>query len=59
MKYNTSNLANAILCVLNDGIIAGYDSESFVTSYNGKALGFAKTGGSAGQTIEVYVPYES
>lgn len=59
MKYNTSNLANAILCVLKDGIIAGYDSESFVTSYNGKALGFAKTGGSAGQTIEVYVPYES
>lgn len=59
MKYNTSNVANAILCVLNDGIIAGYDSESFVTSYNGKALGFAKTGGSAGETIEVYVPYES
>lgn len=54
-----NSYAKSVLCKLMDGIIAGYDSESFVTSYNGKALGFAKTGGSAGQTIEVYVPYES
>lgn len=54
-----NSYGESVLCKLNDGIIAGYDSESFVTSYNGKALGFAKTGGAAGETIEVYVPYES
>lgn len=30
-----------------------------VSSYNGKSIGFAKTGGTAGQTIQVYVPNES
>ena len=30
-----------------------------VKSYSGSSIGFAKTGGSAGETIEVYVPYES
>lgn len=30
-----------------------------VSSYNGKSIGFAKTGGIAGQMIQVYVPYES
>lgn len=30
-----------------------------VTSYNGSSLGFAKTGGNAGDTIKVYVPYDN
>ena len=30
-----------------------------VSSYNSKSIGFAKTGGTAGQTIQVYVPNES
>lgn len=30
-----------------------------VKSYSGSSIGFAKTGGSAGETIQVYVPYES
>lgn len=30
-----------------------------VSSYNGKSIGFAKTGGTAGQMIQVYVPNES
>lgn len=54
-----NSYGKSVLCKLNDGLIAGYDSETFVTSYNGKALGFAKTGGAAGETIEVYVPHES
>lgn len=31
---------------------------SFVTEYNGKSIGFAKTGGSSGDIIQVYVPKE-
>lgn len=35
------------------------DCSNKVTSYNGGALGFAKTGGNAGDTIKVYVPYDN
>lgn len=34
-------------------------NENKVKSYSGSAMGFAKTGGNAGDTIQIYVPNES
>lgn len=42
---------------LNNDVIG--DVTGKVVSYNGNSLGFAKTGGTAGETIKVYVPHEN
>lgn len=56
---SSSKIVRVIECKLENENIVGMDSENYVTSYNGKALGFAKTGGNAGDTIKVYVPYDN
>lgn len=54
--YDIYSIVNLNFKFKND--VVG-DVTNKVMSYNGGALGFAKTGGDAGETIEVYVPYES
>lgn len=58
-RSSSSTPARFVECKLENENIVGMDSENYVTSYNGKALGFAKTGGNAGDTIKVYVPYDN
>lgn len=48
------------LIISQDGTEIQQDvDKNRVRSYSGSSIGFAKTGGSAGETIQVYVPYES
>lgn len=55
-NYYLSQLLSINLSVKNDNVA---DISNKVSLYNGGAIGFAKTGGTAGQTIQVYVPNES
>lgn len=54
--YDMYSIVNLNFKFKNDVI---GDVTNKVMSYNGSALGFAKTGGNAGETIQVYVPHES
>lgn len=44
------------LCKVIGNNLSGVDSSNFVTNYNGNSIGFAKTSGASGETIQVYVP---
>ena len=44
------------LCKIIGNNLSGVDSSNFVTNYNGNSIGFAKTSGTSGETIQVYVP---
>lgn len=43
-------------CIVDGNNLSGFDSINYVKSYNGNSLGFAKTSGTSGETIQVYVP---
>lgn len=59
-SINSSDTKERKLIISQDGTeIQNAVDKDKVKSYSGSSIGFAKTGGSAGQTIEVYVPYES
>lgn len=59
-SINSSDTKERKLIISKDGTEIKQDvDKDKVRSYSGSSIGFAKTGGSAGQTIEVYVPYES
>lgn len=55
-NYYLSQLMSINLSVKNNNVA---DISNKVSLYNGGAIGFAKTGGTAGQMIQVYVPNES
>lgn len=55
-NYYLSQLMSINLSVKNNNVA---DISGKVSLYNGGSIGFAKTGGTAGQTIQVYVPNES
>lgn len=52
-NYYLSQLLSLTINIKNNDIV---DLSGEVTSYNGNSLGFAKTGGTSGETIQVYVP---
>lgn len=59
-NYNGNKVVYNLLLInfqLNNDVIG--DVTGKVMSYNGGSLGFAKTGGTSGQTIQVYVPYDN
>lgn len=59
-SINSSDTKERKLIISKDGTEIKQDvDKDKVKSYSGSSIGFAKTGGSAGETIEVYVPYES
>lgn len=59
-SINGSDTKERKLIISQDGTEIKQDvDKDKVRSYSGSSIGFAKTGGSAGETIQVYVPYES
>lgn len=57
-NYDDSSTVNfkSLLCKIENGLLVSVDSYNIVRLYNGNSLGFAKTGGTSGETIQVYVP---
>lgn len=58
-KYLTTSsvVYKKLFSIVNEMIIQS--GKIFVTEYNGKSIGFAKTSGTSGKTIQVYVPKQN
>lgn len=58
-KYLTTSsvVYKKLFSIVNEMIIQS--GKIFATEYNGKSIGFAKTGGTSGKTIQVYVPKQN
>lgn len=60
VKGSTTSIKERILTISSDGTEINQSvNKNKVKSYSGSAMGFAKTGGNAGDTIQIYVPNES